>query len=183
MCAPYLTPPLPSKPPPPSEPELITDPTGQGAGCVLCKASDFLRGGFGDRTIMICDTCEREFHVDCLRSAGRCDLTEVGVRGGMGEFLGGAAGEGAAPQKCSWLLVLLSCRAAHASLTPVAPHPAPRPARRRQLPAGDWYCCCECAVVRDQLDLWVQQGDVGIGAAHSLQVGGAAFSWAFSGVD
>jgi len=100
--------------PPDSEPELITDPTGQGAGCVLCKASDFLRGGFGDRTIMICDTCEREFHVDCLRRAGRCDLTE--------------------------------------------------------LPAGDWYCSCECAVIRDQLDLWVGSGDVALGPAHSLQV-------------
>jgi hypothetical protein len=81
-------PPPSSLPPPPprpslSEPELITDPTGQGAGCVLCKASDFLRGGFGDRTIMICDTCEREFHVDCLRGAARCDLAEVGASSGL----------------------------------------------------------------------------------------------------
>ncbi|KIY93292.1 hypothetical protein MNEG_14670 [Monoraphidium neglectum] len=97
----------------PLEPELITDPTGTGAGCVLCKASDFLRGGFGDRTIMICDTCEREFHVDCLRGAGRCDLKE--------------------------------------------------------LPAGDWYCSCECAVLRDQIDIWVSQADVPLGATHSLQ--------------
>lgn len=80
---------------------------------MLCKAGDFLRGGFGDRTIMICDTCEREFHVDCLRGAGRCDL--------------------------------------------------------RELPPGDWYCCHECAALRDQLDLWVKAGDVPLGPAHALQ--------------
>ena len=37
-----------------------------GAGCVLCRQPDFLRGAFGDRTILLCDQCEREFHVGCL---------------------------------------------------------------------------------------------------------------------
>lgn len=50
------------------------------------------------------------------------------------------------------------------SFTPSPPSPFP------QLPAGDWYCCWECSVIRDQLDLWVQQGDIAIGGTHSLQV-------------
>lgn len=36
-------------------------------GCVLCHCSDFMREGFGPRTILICDQCEREFHVGCLK--------------------------------------------------------------------------------------------------------------------
>jgi hypothetical protein len=43
-----------------------------------------------------------------------------------------------------------------------------------QLPAGDWYCSCECAVLRDQIDIWVSQADVPLGATHSLQVRPAA---------
>jgi hypothetical protein len=59
---------------------VVHDTDGLGSGCVLCHEPDFLRGAFGERTIMICDTCEREFHVGCLRSTGRADLKEV--RGG-----------------------------------------------------------------------------------------------------
>jgi hypothetical protein len=55
----------------------VHDTDGLGSGCVLCHEPDFLRGAFGERTIMICDTCEREFHVGCLRSHGRADLKEV----------------------------------------------------------------------------------------------------------
>lgn len=58
-------------------PEVVHDTDGLGSGCVLCHEPDFLRGAFGDRTIMICDTCEREFHVGCLRDYGRADLKEV----------------------------------------------------------------------------------------------------------
>lgn len=60
-----------------SPPEVVHDTDGLGSGCVLCHEPDFLRGAFGDRTIMICDTCEREFHVGCLRDYGRADLKEV----------------------------------------------------------------------------------------------------------
>jgi hypothetical protein len=58
-------------------PEVVHDTDGLGSGCVLCHEPDFLRGAFGERTIMICDTCEREFHVGCLRSTGRAELKEV----------------------------------------------------------------------------------------------------------
>ena len=61
------------------EPELITvagEAVSQG-GCVLCTSPDFLRGGFGDRTMIICDQCEREFHIGCLAEHGRARLTEL----------------------------------------------------------------------------------------------------------
>lgn len=61
------------------EPELITvagEAANQG-GCVLCNSPDFLRGGFGERTMIICDQCEREFHIGCLAQHGRAQLTEL----------------------------------------------------------------------------------------------------------
>lgn len=58
---------------------MVHDTDGLGSGCVLCHEPDFLRGAFGDRTIIICDTCEREFHVGCLREHNRADLKEVGT--------------------------------------------------------------------------------------------------------
>ena len=61
------------------EPELIHvagEAANQG-GCVLCNSPDFLRGGFGDRTMIICDQCEREFHIGCLAEHGRAKLTEL----------------------------------------------------------------------------------------------------------
>lgn len=64
-------------------PEVVHDTDGLGSGCVLCHEPDFLRGAFGDRTIIICDTCEREFHVGCLREQNRADLKEVREPGGV----------------------------------------------------------------------------------------------------
>ena len=46
-------------------------------GCVLCQNPDFLRDGFGERTMIICDQCEREFHVGCLARTGRAHLSEL----------------------------------------------------------------------------------------------------------
>lgn len=92
-------------------PSLVTWKPGRGAaaeaeadavatgGCVLCQNPDFLRDGFGERTMIICDQCEREFHVGCLARTGRAHLSELP--------------EGAARQPC-WPRVacvpcLLSC--------------------------------------------------------------------------
>ncbi|MCO5593515.1 hypothetical protein L7F22_047529 [Adiantum nelumboides] len=36
-------------------------------GCVICKNGDFLKAGFGAKTVLLCDQCEREFHVGCLK--------------------------------------------------------------------------------------------------------------------
>lgn len=41
--------------------------TQDGGGCALCRAHDFCNSGFGPRTVLICDQCEKEYHVGCLR--------------------------------------------------------------------------------------------------------------------
>ncbi|KAH9623496.1 hypothetical protein KSS87_018785 [Heliosperma pusillum] len=46
-------------------------------GCVLCRVNDFSVDKFDDRTVIICDQCEKEYHVGCLRDAGRSDLKEL----------------------------------------------------------------------------------------------------------
>ncbi|CAA7042102.1 unnamed protein product [Microthlaspi erraticum] len=46
-------------------------------GCVLCSGSDFCRSGFGPRTIIICDQCEKEYHIGCLSSQNIVDLKEL----------------------------------------------------------------------------------------------------------
>ncbi|MEW5318728.1 MAG: hypothetical protein WDW38_009924 [Sanguina aurantia] len=50
---------------------------GFASSCVLCHAHDFCKDSFGDRTVMICDQCEKEYHVGCLRDHGVVDLTCV----------------------------------------------------------------------------------------------------------
>ncbi|KAF2289837.1 hypothetical protein GH714_038864 [Hevea brasiliensis] len=47
------------------------------SGCVLCRGYDFSRSGFGPRTIILCDQCEKEFHVGCLRSHKMANLKEL----------------------------------------------------------------------------------------------------------
>ncbi|GMP50731.1 hypothetical protein CsSME_00017230 [Camellia sinensis var. sinensis] len=47
-------------------------------GCVVCRlAHDFSVENFDERTIMLCDQCEKEYHVGCLRDSGLCDLKEL----------------------------------------------------------------------------------------------------------
>ncbi|PQP96857.1 uncharacterized protein Pyn_28486 [Prunus yedoensis var. nudiflora] len=46
-------------------------------GCVVCRSHDFSAALFDDRTVIICDQCEKEFHVGCLRNSGLCDLKEL----------------------------------------------------------------------------------------------------------
>ncbi|GAX73964.1 hypothetical protein CEUSTIGMA_g1414.t1 [Chlamydomonas eustigma] len=47
------------------------------SSCALCCQADFDKDEFSDRTVIICDQCEREYHVGCLRSTGRCDLQAI----------------------------------------------------------------------------------------------------------
>ncbi|WCJ34412.1 Acyl-CoA N-acyltransferase with RING/FYVE/PHD-type zinc finger domain [Euphorbia peplus] len=47
------------------------------SGCVLCRGCDFSRSGFGPRTIILCDQCEKEFHVGCLRNHKMANLKEL----------------------------------------------------------------------------------------------------------
>ncbi|KMT14172.1 hypothetical protein BVRB_4g079900 [Beta vulgaris subsp. vulgaris] len=48
-----------------------------GGTCVLCLENDFSVNNFDDRTVIICDQCEKEHHVGCLREDGRCDLKKL----------------------------------------------------------------------------------------------------------
>lgn len=45
-----------------------------GGGCVICRVDQFSKSGFNDHTVMICDQCEREYHVKCLREQEMDDL-------------------------------------------------------------------------------------------------------------
>ncbi|XP_045808340.1 increased DNA methylation 1-like [Trifolium pratense] len=50
---------------------------GCAGGCALCRGSDFSRSGFGPRTIIICDQCEKKYHVGCLRDHKMAFLKEL----------------------------------------------------------------------------------------------------------
>eukprot|EP00850_Spirogloea_muscicola_P010718 SM000064S19740 [mRNA] locus=s64:270911:277448:+ [translate_table: standard] len=56
---------------------LLNELENVGGGCVICRCTDFTKGAFGERTIMLCDQCEREFHVGCLRDQDMADMKEL----------------------------------------------------------------------------------------------------------
>ncbi|XP_065866066.1 uncharacterized protein [Euphorbia lathyris] len=45
-------------------------------GCVFCRGHDFDKQ-FGPRTVLLCDQCEKEFHVGCLKEHNMEDLKEL----------------------------------------------------------------------------------------------------------
>ncbi|XP_073150225.1 uncharacterized protein [Henckelia pumila] len=53
----------------PEEAELIA--------CVICRGYDFSKSGFGPRTVLLCDQCEKEYHVGCLKKCKMADLKEL----------------------------------------------------------------------------------------------------------
>ncbi|XP_038904568.1 uncharacterized protein LOC120090939 isoform X2 [Benincasa hispida] len=56
---------------------VVKAPEYEIGGCVVCRRHDFSAAKFDDRTVLLCDQCEREFHVGCLRDSGLCDLKEL----------------------------------------------------------------------------------------------------------
>ncbi|CAK9150475.1 unnamed protein product [Ilex paraguariensis] len=46
-------------------------------GCMLCRGHDFSKSGFGPRTVILCDQCEKEYHVGCLKEHNVDDLKEL----------------------------------------------------------------------------------------------------------
>ncbi|KAK7393299.1 hypothetical protein VNO78_21851 [Psophocarpus tetragonolobus] len=53
-------------------------PEFEMGGCVVCREHDFSAGNcFDERTVIICDQCEKEYHVGCLRNIGLCELEEL----------------------------------------------------------------------------------------------------------
>ena len=61
--------------------DVIHDLDHDAGGCNICGRPDFALGAFCDRTMILCDQCECEFHVGCLRKAGRCDLSQLPTGG------------------------------------------------------------------------------------------------------
>ncbi|KAL6519414.1 hypothetical protein OROGR_018734 [Orobanche gracilis] len=56
---------------------VVQAPEFEPGGCVICRSQDFSAGNFDDRTVIICDQCEKEYHVGCLRESELCDLKEL----------------------------------------------------------------------------------------------------------
>ncbi|VFQ85155.1 unnamed protein product [Cuscuta campestris] len=56
---------------------VVKAPSYESGGCVVCRIPDFSPETFDDRTVMLCDQCEKEYHVGCLRKIGLCDLKEL----------------------------------------------------------------------------------------------------------
>ncbi|KAI4300368.1 hypothetical protein L6164_033756 [Bauhinia variegata] len=56
---------------------IVRDMEAELSGCALCWAYDFSKSGFGPRTIILCDQCEKEYHVGCLRDHKMAYLKEL----------------------------------------------------------------------------------------------------------
>ena len=56
---------------------LLNDLDSLIGGCQVCREPDFLKDDFGSRTMILCDQCEREFHVGCLEKAGLPTLSAL----------------------------------------------------------------------------------------------------------
>ncbi|RZC78682.1 hypothetical protein C5167_002882 [Papaver somniferum] len=56
---------------------VVRAPAAEIGGCVVCRGHDFSVARFDERTVMLCDQCEKEYHVGCLRDHGFCDLKEL----------------------------------------------------------------------------------------------------------
>lgn len=56
---------------------VVKAPEYEAGGCVVCRAHDFSVAKFDERTVMLCDQCEKEYHVGCLRDSGLCNLKEL----------------------------------------------------------------------------------------------------------
>ncbi|XP_059626948.1 uncharacterized protein LOC132269709 [Cornus florida] len=51
-----------------------TPDAAEVGGCLLCRQHDFSKSGFSPRTVIICDQCEKEYHVGCLKEHKMDDL-------------------------------------------------------------------------------------------------------------
>ncbi|XP_058738080.1 uncharacterized protein LOC131610206 isoform X2 [Vicia villosa] len=56
---------------------IVKDIDAELSGCALCRGVDFSRSGFGPRTIILCDQCEKEYHVGCLGDHKMAFLKEL----------------------------------------------------------------------------------------------------------
>lgn len=45
---------------------ILRELDGMSGGCMVCKCPDFATSGFTHQTMLLCDACEREYHIGCL---------------------------------------------------------------------------------------------------------------------
>eukprot|EP00850_Spirogloea_muscicola_P020923 SM000230S07359 [mRNA] locus=s230:98877:104358:- [translate_table: standard] len=45
--------------------------------CAICGGSQFDASGFSEATVLLCDQCEREYHVSCVQGQGKQDLEQL----------------------------------------------------------------------------------------------------------
>ncbi|PKU83405.1 hypothetical protein MA16_Dca016514 [Dendrobium catenatum] len=55
---------------------IVKLPDSRVGGCALCRSKDYAKSGFSPRTVLICDQCEKEYHVGCLKNHGWDELKE-----------------------------------------------------------------------------------------------------------
>ncbi|KAL7173782.1 hypothetical protein ACSBR2_033108 [Camellia fascicularis] len=46
-------------------------------GCALCRGHGFSKSVFGPQTVILCDQCEKEYHIGCLKEHKMDDLKEL----------------------------------------------------------------------------------------------------------
>ncbi|XP_057535170.1 increased DNA methylation 1 isoform X2 [Amaranthus tricolor] len=56
---------------------IVNNLASEVSACILCRGYDFSKSGFGPRTIILCDQCEKEYHVGCLKEYKMADLKEL----------------------------------------------------------------------------------------------------------
>ncbi|KAK9723936.1 hypothetical protein RND81_05G035600 [Saponaria officinalis] len=56
---------------------IVNNVGSEVSSCILCREFDFSKSGFGPRTIILCDQCEKEYHVGCLKNHDMADLKEL----------------------------------------------------------------------------------------------------------
>ncbi|KAM7528022.1 hypothetical protein LguiB_031432 [Lonicera macranthoides] len=56
---------------------IVETSEAEVGGCVLCRGHDFNKSGFGPGTVILCDQCEKEYHVGCLKEHKMDDLKEL----------------------------------------------------------------------------------------------------------
>ncbi|KAL2507477.1 Acyl-CoA N-acyltransferase with RING/FYVE/PHD-type zinc finger domain [Forsythia ovata] len=56
---------------------IVETTEADAGGCAVCGGDDFSASGFNDRTVIICDQCEKDYHVGCLREQKIDDLKEL----------------------------------------------------------------------------------------------------------
>lgn len=56
---------------------IIDTEDAEVGGCVLCRHRTFNKSDFGPSTVILCDQCEKEYHVGCLKDHKMADLKEL----------------------------------------------------------------------------------------------------------